>query len=94
MKKITLAVAVVGALLFAGASSAEVNVNTAQQDQLTELKGIGPATAQKIIKDRKANGDYERLDDLTRVNGIGSKTVDDIRDDATVDDDDNESDAD
>ena len=52
-----------------------INVNTASEELLTELPGIGPSKAAAIIKDREANGPYESAQDLTRVSGIGEGTV-------------------
>ncbi len=50
-----------------------VNINTATATQLEELPGVGPATAQKIVDDREANGPFARPEDLMRVPGIGQK---------------------
>lgn len=38
---------------------AAVNLNTATKDALIALPGIGPAKAQAILDDRKANGAYK-----------------------------------
>lgn len=51
----------------------KVNINTATADQLQTLDGIGPATAQRIIEDRSANGPFQTIEDLKRVSGIGDK---------------------
>lgn len=51
-----------------------IDVNAATQEQLRELRGIGPKTAQVIIEERARGGRYESLDDLSdRVKGIGPK---------------------
>jgi len=47
-----------------------ININTADFERLQTLEGIGPATAQKIIDYREANGKYESIDDLLDVKGI------------------------
>ena len=52
-----------------------INVNTASEELLTELPGIGPSKAAAIVEDREANGPYESAQDLTRVSGIGEGTV-------------------
>jgi len=53
--------------------SALVNINTANVEELEQLPGIGPSTAQKIVSDRMANGSFKSIDDLKRVAGIGDK---------------------
>ncbi|MGB3288048.1 MAG: helix-hairpin-helix domain-containing protein [Burkholderiaceae bacterium] len=51
-----------------------IDVNAATQEQLRELRGIGPKTAQVIVEERARGGRYESLDDLAdRVKGIGPK---------------------
>jgi len=56
-----------------------VDINTADEETLQQLPGIGPALAERIVADRIANGPYASADDLTRVSGIGEKTVEEIR---------------
>lgn len=51
-----------------------VNVNTASATQLTDLPGIGPSKAQRIVEARKVKA-FKRPEDLVRVKGIGPKTV-------------------
>jgi competence protein ComEA len=53
----------------------EVNINTADQEILTQLPGIGPVTADRIVEYRKANGNFKSIDELTSVKGIGDKTL-------------------
>jgi competence protein ComEA len=53
----------------------DVNINTADQEMLTQLPGIGPVTAGKIVDYRKANGKFKSVDELTNVKGIGDKTL-------------------
>ena len=51
-----------------------LDVNTATQDQLRGVRGIGAKTAQIIIEERSRAGRYESLEDLSdRVKGIGPK---------------------
>lgn len=52
-----------------------VNINTADKDLLVQLPGIGPVTADSIIKYRKTKGKFENISELTEVKGIGDKTL-------------------
>lgn len=51
-----------------------VDVNQANATQLESVRGIGPRTAEIIVRERERGGDFESLEDLTeRVRGIGQK---------------------
>lgn len=52
-----------------------VNINTADVQALTKLKGIGVKKAEAIVAFRKANGAFKSVDQLADVKGIGAKTV-------------------
>ena len=65
-----------------GATAAEgqpVSLNTATVDQLDELDGIGPATAEKILAWRKEHGGFGSVDDLKQVSGIGPKRFETLK---------------
>ncbi len=62
----------------------KVNLNTATLEELTELKGIGQAYAQRIIDYRQNYGPFEKIEDLMKVKGIGQKTFDANKDIITV----------
>ena len=64
----------------AAADSGLVNINKASVAELTTLKGIGQATAEKIVADREKNGPFKSIEDLKRVSGIGDKKLDALRD--------------
>ena len=49
----------------------KVNINSAGAKELAQLKGIGPALAQRIVQYRQANGSFNSVDDLLKVRGIG-----------------------
>jgi len=55
---------------------APVNINTADAQALTQLKGIGLKKAEAIVAWRKANGNFKTIDQLAEVKGIGAKTID------------------
>ncbi len=61
-----------------------VNINTANAAQLTQLPGVGPAIAQKIIDYRTTNGPFTSVDDLTKVPGIGAAKLAQIKSHARV----------
>ncbi len=54
-------------------ASGLVNINTATQEELESLPGVGPATAAKIVASREQDGPFSSPDDLKRVSGIGEK---------------------
>lgn len=64
--------------------SGKVNINTADEDELMTLKGIGEVRARNIVEDRKKNGRFTSPRDLLRVNGIGEKTLEKILPQITV----------
>jgi len=64
-----------GAGSTAGTAGGKVDINRADAVTLETLPGIGPATAQKIIAEREANGPFASVEDLARVPGIGEKRI-------------------
>lgn len=82
MKKLLLIVVTLFA--FAGLANAAVNINTATQEQLETLKGVGPAKAKEIIEYRKKNGPFKSVDDLDKVKGVGQGLMKKIRSDVTI----------
>lgn len=59
--------------------SEKININTASAEELQELSGIGPKTAEKIISYREEQS-FEDIEDIKNVNGIGDKMYEDIKD--------------
>jgi competence protein ComEA len=57
-----------------------VNLNTADRALLETLPRIGPATADRIIAWREANGGFASVEDLGEISGIGERTLDALRD--------------
>ena len=56
-------------------ASTLLNVNTASQEQLKGLPGIGTVRAADIIADRDSNGGFNSLAELREIAGIGSATI-------------------
>jgi len=56
-----------------------LDLNTATQQQLDELPGVGPATAAAILAERKSRGRFASVDDLLDVRGIGTAKLEEIR---------------
>ncbi|KVE62866.1 ComEA family DNA-binding protein [Burkholderia vietnamiensis] len=55
---------------------AAVDVNTANENALVGIRGIGPARAKAILDERGAHGPFKSADDLaSRVKGMGGHTV-------------------
>lgn len=60
--------------------SGKVNINTADEQQLSTLSGIGEKTAQKIVNYREENGPFMTTEDLMKVPGIGESKYAAIKD--------------
>lgn len=61
-----------------------ININTADEAQLTMLKGIGATRAQAIIAYREENGPFAAIEDIMNVQGIKEGTFAKIKDEIVV----------
>ena len=68
----------------AGADGGLIDINTASMEELDEIKGVGPATAEKIIALRRERGGFTSVEELLDVPGIGAKTLERMRPQITV----------
>ena len=65
-------------------SNGLININTADEKQLQQIKGVGPAIAGRIIEYRDNNGAFKSVDEIKKVRGIGDKTFDKMKDQITI----------
>ncbi|MCB2184414.1 MAG: helix-hairpin-helix domain-containing protein [Desulfobulbaceae bacterium] len=77
MKKLLLTLWML--FFFVASAFAAININTADQQTLESLPGIGPAKAKAIIEYRNDQGSFQSLDELTNVKGIGDKLLEKIK---------------
>jgi competence protein ComEA len=68
----------------AGSVDIRLNINTASEDELDGLPGIGPVLARLIVEERERAGQYGSVDELVRIPGISQKMVDEFRDQVTT----------
>lgn len=57
----------------------KININTATEEELDTLPGIGPSTAAKIIEYRKENGKFKNIEEIKEVSGIGDAKYEKIK---------------
>ncbi|MGH2940650.1 MAG: helix-hairpin-helix domain-containing protein [Solirubrobacterales bacterium] len=71
-----------GALAPAGAAETEdgpIGLSTATAAELDTIDGIGPVTAEDIIKFREEHGGLSSVDQLDQISGIGPATMEALR---------------
>lgn len=56
-----------------------ININTASEDLLCEIHGIGEKLAGRIVEYRETNGPFVRIEDLMNVKGIGEATLEKMK---------------
>jgi competence protein ComEA len=61
-------------------AGAKVSLGSATVEQLDELPGVGPVTAQKIVDWRTTHGPFRSVVDLDDVPGIGPARIEQLRD--------------
>ena len=62
-----------------GAQSGPISLGSASVEQLDQVEGIGPVTAQKIVDFRDQHGGLSSIDQLDEVDGIGPATMQTLR---------------
>jgi competence ComEA-like helix-hairpin-helix protein len=82
--------AAIGAVLFALCCSAvmaqtkqppahPLDLNFATAEQLQQVPGIGPKTAEAIVNFRQKSGPFRRVEDLLAIKGISQSKLDRMR---------------
>lgn len=61
------------------AAEGPIDLNAASAAQLQELDGVGPTTAEKILRLREERGGIGSVDDLDAIPGIGPKKLEALR---------------
>lgn len=56
-----------------------ISLGSATAEQLDEIEGIGPVTAQNIIEFRDQHGGLSSIDELDQISGIGPSTMEALR---------------
>lgn len=64
--------------------SGKVNINTASEDELMTLSGIGEGKAKSIISYREEQGKFQSIEDVMNVDGIKEGVFSQIKDRITV----------
>ncbi|MFC5591079.1 helix-hairpin-helix domain-containing protein [Sporosarcina soli] len=68
----------------AGQNGGRVNINTANEQELMTIPGVGPAKATAIIQYRTDHGLFKTPESLMEVSGIGQKTFEKLESQITV----------
>ncbi len=64
---------------------APVGINTASEQQLAQLPGLGRTLACRIVEYREDNGPFETLEEIMEVPGIGAGKLSGLREYLVVD---------
>ncbi len=65
-------------------SQEKLDLNTATQEELDALPGIGPVKAEAILQYREESGPFRTVEEIMEVEGIGEKTLEQLRPYITV----------
>lgn len=67
-----------------GEENALVNINTAGEELLCTLPGVGSSRAKSIMSYREKNGEFQKIEDIMNVEGIKDGLFQKIKDSITV----------
>ena len=65
-------------------NSGLININSATEEELTTLPGIGDSIAARIVKYRQQNGKFNSIEDVMNISGIKDKLFSKIKEYITV----------
>ncbi|WP_313525910.1 ComEA family DNA-binding protein [Anaerotignum sp.] len=65
--------------LFLPGTIDKININTADQETLESLPGVGEKLSTAIIKYREENGLFHSVDEIVNVSGIGIKKLNQMK---------------
>ncbi|MDE6750150.1 MAG: helix-hairpin-helix domain-containing protein [Lachnospiraceae bacterium] len=74
----------VGEAVPTGNADGLININTADESELSSIDGIGAGKAAAIVKYRQENGNFQTIQDIMKVSGIKEGTYEKIKDKITV----------
>lgn len=63
-----------------GSGEEKIDINTATEEELVKIPGVGTKTAQKIIEFRKKKGRIRSPEELLEIEGIGEKKLEKMKD--------------
>lgn len=67
-----------------GSAEGLVNINTADESELSSIAGIGEGKAAAIVRYRQEHGNFQSIEDIMKVSGIKEGTYEKIKEKITV----------
>lgn len=65
--------------LVSAVCAAALNVNTATEEELAAVQGIGPELAKGIVEYRENIGDVKKMDELLEVKGVTPEVLNKLK---------------
>ena len=62
-----------------------ININSADEEDLKKIPGVGPSIAKRIIEYREQNGGFSSISEIMNVSGIGKSKFKAMKDNIYVD---------